>query len=172
MDIACKLFPELYTSSFSTFSLHPADQFVKTVSHNVAIWKLGLAFSADLFQLRDHWRFCRDSDFAKAYMKKAQDISHGLSQPKVPRLCQHCQKRDILATGFHLIDTVPDLQRRVNECDFCKLLLEACMDSKQSGSFELHREGSTIVMPGVTKPILSLVYDLGKLRSLVQPLPF
>ncbi|KAK1445830.1 tryptophanyl-tRNA synthetase [Colletotrichum melonis] len=107
----------------------------------------------------DHWRFSRDNGFAKMLITKTNNIANDLSLPRSQKLCQHCERLDILATGFHLSDTVSDLQHRAGACGFCNLLLEACQKLRKAGSFQLNREGSTLRMSGITDPILSIVHD-------------
>ncbi|EXF84156.1 TOL [Colletotrichum fioriniae PJ7] len=96
---------------------------------------------------------------------KINKIANDLSLPRSQKLCEHCERLDILATGFHLSDTVSDLQHRAGACGFCNLLLEACQKLRKSGSFQLNREGSTLRMSGITDPILSIVHDPGSTVS-------
>lgn len=104
------------------------------------------------------WQFTVDNHFAKAARDAVdpQAMIPPLSTPA--RLCDRCLELDFWGSSFQMPELLSALLDRARDCDFCKLIANACASSSnvKNDRFQLERKQSNLMMTGDPFPVLSI----------------
>lgn len=86
-------------------------------------------------------------------------IRTAIPRPLTRNLCKRCEDLNFSSFQFRIEDDTTSLAEKSQICDLCGLLYRASTHLRITGKISLYREVSTLRMPDIDRPVLSLCRD-------------